>query len=86
MRRSSSLFAPLLSLFILSPLPTTVAQTHSSSSLVEVVYLLDHNEIVTYDVDPDTGIPTRQGTLAVPPLFPTIIPSIDDHFLYVTGT
>ena len=89
MRRHSTFFAPALAFFLLIPPMTSAAQTAPSSATspqVEVVYVLDHNEVVTYDVDPDTGMPARQGTLAVPPFFPTIIPSVDGHFLYVTGT
>lgn len=84
----SPLLMSALNLCLLLPASLTIAQTTPSglSPQVEVVYVLDHNQVVTYDVDPDTGIPTQQGTLAAVPFFPTIIPSIDDHFLYVTGT
>jgi hypothetical protein len=81
MRRPASFFAPVLALSLLILLTTTAAQTAPSApSPLQVVYVLDHNDVVTYDVDPDTGIPTRQGTLVVPPFFPTITPSVDGHF------
>jgi hypothetical protein len=87
MQRHSSFLTLALASSLVTPLTTIVAQTASPSApQVEVVYLLDHNEVVTYDVDPLTGIPTRQGTLAVLPFSPIIITSVDDHFLYVTGT
>ena len=84
-----SLLMSALTLCLLMPPSLTIAQTAAPSQpspQVEVVYILDHNQVITYDVDPDTGIPTRQGSLALVPFFPTIIPSIDDHYLYVTGT
>ena len=89
MRRSLSFFVSMLALSLLIVLTTTVAQTATTpaaSPQVQLVYVLDHNDVVTYNVDPATGIPTRRGTLVVPPFFPTITPSVDGHFLYVTGT
>jgi len=85
--RSSFLTSAVALILLVTP-AIPIAQTAPSapSPQVEVVYILDHNQIVTYDVDPGTGIPTRYGTLAVAPFFPTIIPSIGDHFVYVTGT
>jgi hypothetical protein len=66
-------------------LPPAVAQ--SSPAPVEVVYVLE-GTLQTYNVNPQTGDPTQEGqgiTLENTTSPATIVPSPNDHFLYVTG-
>lgn len=66
-----------------------VAQT--SSSPVQVVYLIEGTTIVTYDVDPQTLNPTQVGSVTVPNAVvnvdqnPGLIPSLNDRFIYYVG-
>jgi hypothetical protein len=88
MSRHSSFFLALTcSFWFFIPVQTFAQNAEAeTSSPVEVLYVVDTYVVVTFDVDPSTGIPTRVGTLAVAPFFPTAVPSLNDHFLYVLGT
>ena len=57
------------------------------SSSTEVLYLLEGSAVHTYDIDRQTGSPTQEGSGVTLDATQTIImvPSADDHFLYVTG-
>jgi hypothetical protein len=82
---SSLLFALAFSLLI--PPIITVAQTApAASSTLDVLYLVTGIEIQTYNVNPETGDPTEYGTSTIPlPQYPTVVPSLDGHFLYILG-
>lgn len=81
--RLSSILA--LTLTILIPALSRAAQNAPSSSAIDIAYIVNNGAIETYDVDPLTGIPTDEGQFGVPPVNPTVIPSSNDHFLYVIG-
>ncbi len=59
----------------------------SPSSGVEVLYILSGSTLVTYDVDRTTGAPTEEGSgVTIDSVNNTVLlPSANDHFLYVTG-
>ncbi len=82
---SSPLFSLALSLLI--PPTISVAQTGpAASSPLDVLYLVTGIEIQTYNVNPETGVPTDYGTSTIPlPQYPTVVPSLDGHFLYILG-
>lgn len=73
---------------LLSLVPVVFAQPSSpsqpASSLVQVLYIIEGNTIVTYDVDPQTLTPRQAGTLRVnnAGMFYTLVPSPNGHFLY----
>ncbi len=72
---------------LLLALTRAVAQTSpSSSSAVEVAYITSNGAVETWTVDPQTGLPTDQGETLVPPVNFSLVPSADDHFVYITGT
>lgn len=58
-----------------------------SASSTEVVYLVANTTLLTYDVDRTTGNPTEQGQgVTLDSVTNTVlVPSANDHFLYVTG-
>lgn len=71
---------------VLSCVPALFAQTAANS--IEVVYTLSGSTVQTYNVDRQTGYPTQQGqgvTLDFTSGPATIVPSANDHFLYVTA-
>jgi hypothetical protein len=57
-----------------------------SSTGVEVVYVVDGTNILTYDVDPNTLNATQvgQSLKLADPTFSQMVTSPDDHFLYIT--
>ena len=63
------------------------AQATSPSSSIQLVYVLSGSTVQTYDVDPQTGFPTQEGQGVVLPGItnPSLLPSKNDHFLYMTG-
>ena len=63
------------------------AQATSPSSSIQIVYVLSGSTVQTYDVDPQTGFPTQEGQGVVLPGItnPALLPSKNDHFLYMTG-
>lgn len=86
MRRCySSICALSLGLLIATASAQTAAVKASSS--VEVAYLLVGSTLYTYDVDRTTGNPTEEGSgVALSSVSNTVIlPSANDHFIYVTG-
>jgi hypothetical protein len=86
-RRLSSTLLFALALSFLIPPTTTIAQTTpEASSPLDVLYLVTGTEIQTYNVDPQSGVPTKYGVSAIPlPAYPTVVPSLDDRFLYILG-
>jgi hypothetical protein len=76
----------IVSLSLLLALPKAVAQTSpASSSAVEVAYITSNGAVETWNVDPQTGLPTDQGQTLVPPVNFSLVPSANDHFVYITG-
>jgi hypothetical protein len=64
-----------------------VAQLSSASSTpVDVAYVTSQGAIETWTVDPATGTPTDQGQTLVAPVSFSLVPSADDHFVYIEGT
>src|ERR1700732_1014952 len=63
------------------------AKATSPSSTIQVVYVLSGSTVQTYDVDPQTGFPTQEGQGVVLPGIhnAALLPSKNDHFLYMTG-
>lgn len=63
------------------------ASARPASSSTEVAYLLVGSTIQTYNVDRATGNPTEEGSgVMIDSVSNTVVlPSSDDHFLYVTG-
>jgi hypothetical protein len=70
----------------------TFAQTEAqsqalrtSSSSIQVVYVVEGGSIVTYDIDPQTLTATQVGSLAVNGVtdYAVLYPSANDHFLYL---
>ena len=63
------------------------ASARPASSPTEVAYLLVGSTIQTYNVDRATGNPTEEGSgVMIDSVSNTVVlPSSDDHFLYVTG-
>jgi hypothetical protein len=69
--------------------PTAVAATLQplkvpSSAVVQVVYVLDNSNILTYNVDPETLYATQVGTLSAPAstFYPSLSTSPNGRFLY----
>lgn len=85
MNRHSSLLATTLVLSLLSPLKSAIAQSTWSEPLAatDVVYIVVNSGIETYNVDPKTGIAVPYGITQLPAVFDTVVPSINDHFVYV---
>ncbi len=87
----SSAFAGFLCFFLsticFTPLCAWAAVTRTSSSGTEVAYLLAGSTVLTYDVDRATGNPTEEGSgVTLDSATNTVLlPSANDHFLYVTG-
>ena len=80
MPRVSSLFLAL------SLLSAPLSAQHSPSTPVDVAYVATNGSLQTYDVDPTTGVPTAEGEpLKIPTQGALVVPSTDDHFLYVFG-
>jgi hypothetical protein len=83
----SPLLRSTVSLSLLLGLTRAVAQTSpASSAAVEVAYITSNGAVETWNVDPQTGLPTDQGQTLVPPVYFSLVPSADDHFVYITGT
>lgn len=63
------------------------AQASSSTSSIQIVYVLAGSTVQTYHVDPQTGFPTQQGQGVILPTAtdPALVASKNDRFLYVTG-
>lgn len=56
---------------------------NSSTSVVQVVYVVDGSTVTTYNIDPQTFNPTQVGTLTVgAATYPYILTSPNGHFLY----
>jgi hypothetical protein len=71
--------AVLLYIFAVCPQMHASTQNH-------VFYLTIGSSIITYNVDPTTGIPTQVGTpltIAGVPFIGSIVPAPNDHFIYV---
>ena len=85
MRRYSALPAICLALFFLN-LPFNAMAQDAGPQPTDVVYLLPDATLATYVINRATGIPALKGltTLDVTG-FTTIVPSPDDHFLYIFG-
>jgi hypothetical protein len=79
----SPLLTSALTLSLLLSATSAVAQT---SSAVEVAYITSNGAAETWNVDPQTALPTDQGQTLVPPASFSLVPSADDHFVYITGT
>jgi hypothetical protein len=78
----------LLSLFTLVQISLAQASgTSATSSAVQVLYVLEPNSILTYDVDPQTLNATQVGTLTVdnPTYAFWLRTSPDGHFLYLVA-
>lgn len=84
-RRFPMLLGPLFCALSLTLTLNTFGQT-APSSTVEVAYVLTSDGIQVYDVDRQTGIPTFEGLATVPLKFAAVVPSADDHFVYVYGS
>jgi hypothetical protein len=64
--------------------PHSGSASQPSSSTVQVVYVVDGANILTYNVDPQTLYATQVGTpLNLSGTFYWLLPSPNDHFLYV---
>jgi hypothetical protein len=75
-----------ISLSVAIFLPAVNARAASEpSSAIDVVYIVNNGGLETYDVDAQTGIPADEGLFVVPPENPTVVPSSNDHFIYVIG-
>ena len=88
-RRYSSISAVSLCVLLFISLSSALnAQAKpSSSSSVEVAYILDGSTLQTYDVDRTTGNPTQEGSgVTLDSANNTVlVPSANDEFLYVLG-
>lgn len=86
MPRHSSLLATAFALCLFLPPTSTMAQAGRPLP-IDVVYTLHGESLETYVINRTTGIPVLKGLkkldLANSPII--IIPSPDDHFLYVFG-
>jgi DNA-binding beta-propeller fold protein YncE len=87
MARPSSFFNVLASLCFSISTFQAYAATAQSSSSVDVQYILSGATVQTFDVDAQTGFPTEEGSGVMLPAVTdqALVPSADDHFLYVTG-
>lgn len=87
MRRCYSSSAVILFSFLISSVFLQAAVVKPSASAVEVAYLLVGSTVYTYDVDRTTGNPTEEGSgTALDSVSNTVLlPSANDHFIYVTG-
>ena len=83
MRRRLSML--LGALFCTLTLTIDILGQTAPSSPVEVAYVLTSAGIGVYDVDQQTGTPTFEG-LATAPLFASVVPTTDDHFVYLYGS
>src|ERR1700728_1444374 len=86
MPRLSSLFTAAASLFFVSTLCPPAAAGQSANS-VEVLYIVSGSTLQTFDVDRQTGLPAEQGQGVILPAITglALVPSANDHFVYVTG-
>jgi hypothetical protein len=88
---SPSSFLPsiTLPLYLLVPAFMSLnAAAQSAARGVEVLYVLTGSTVLTYNVDRQTGYASQEGqgvTLDSATGSAVIVPSADDHFLYVTG-
>src|SRR5579862_287750 len=80
-------FCLCLSLFVTPSHAQSTRRNSSSTSSTEVVYLLANSTLLTYNVDRATGNPTEQGQgVTLDSVTNTVLlPSANDHFIYVTG-
>jgi hypothetical protein len=87
MRRCYSSIAAILFGFLISSVGLQGAVLKPSSSAVEVAYLLAGSTVYTYGVDRTTGNPTEEGsgTMLDSVSNTVLLPSANDHFIYVTG-
>ncbi len=73
-------------LLALSLLTIPLSAQYYPSTPVDVAYVLTNTSLQTYDVDPTTGEPTAEGQpLTILTQDGLVVPSADDHFLYVFG-
>ncbi len=73
-------------LLALSVLAAPLSAQQSSSSSIDVAYVVSTGSLQTYDIDPSTGEPTAEGQpLTIPTQGALVVPSADGHFLYVFG-
>jgi hypothetical protein len=61
------------------------ASLFAQSAPVEVAYVSTDSGVYVYNIDPQTAIPTSLGLAIVVPANPQVVPSANDHFLYITG-
>ncbi|MGA7221110.1 MAG: hypothetical protein WBX38_22535 [Candidatus Sulfotelmatobacter sp.] len=84
----------MLSSFVKSTLPlllhggmlTAQNMPQQTSSPAQVVYFVNDGGMQVYDVNPQTGNPTYEANVTVEAVDPTVVPSANDHFIYVLGT
>jgi len=81
----SMLLGPLSLLLTLTLTSNAFGQT-TPPFPVEVAYILTSQGIQVYDVDRQTGIPAFEGLATAPLRFISVVPSADDHFVYVHGS
>ena len=88
MLRSCTLFVLVgISTFALAQ-NSSVSGTSASqpSTKMQVVYVVDNSTLTTYNVDPQTFVPTEAGTLTLKEsVYPNIVPSPNDRFFYYTA-
>jgi len=73
-------------LLALSLLIIPLSAQSSPSAPVDVAYVLTGESLQTYDIDPTSGVPTAEGQpMTLPTQAGLVVPSADDHFLYVFG-
>jgi hypothetical protein len=89
MSRHSSLCAISLAICFFVPATIFAQGANQTTSPIDVLYLVTQNTIQTYNVDPSYGSATLYGTLTVPApsnSYPTFVPGVDGHYLYVFCT
>jgi hypothetical protein len=78
-------FFLMLAFLFFAILPGINAAAQLTQSPIDVAYIVSSSGIETYDVDPQTGIPTDEGLTVVVPSNFLIVPSANGQFLYVFG-
>lgn len=85
LRQLLFLFTAIFSLFAVTN--NVFAQTTTTSTRVQVVYVIEGNRLVTYNVDPQTLQPKQVGSLTLigSPEYYALFTSPNDRFVYVVG-
>jgi hypothetical protein len=87
LNRISALLSFALIFNSLTGATAAIAQPSSAPSTpVDVAYVINQGAIETWTLDPATGTPTDQGQTLVAPVYFSLVPSADDHFVYIEGT